>query len=123
MYVNNVGEYVMHNNPLTTPPPADVGVGTVTFGAGLLAKPVGLRSAGPQIAMLALGMDGLGYTCANWVTCFQVGAPVTMSGPQIAQLVFSSAQPSGGSQATAGVRWSRFFEQNFRVDKWSLCRG
>jgi hypothetical protein len=20
-------------------------------------------------------------------------------------------------------RWSRFFEQNFRVDEWSLCRG
>jgi hypothetical protein len=22
-----------------------------------------------------------------------------------------------------GQRWSRVFEQNFRVDKWNLCRG
>jgi len=24
---------------------------------------------------------------------------------------------------TVGVRWLRLSEQNFRVDKWSLCRG
>jgi hypothetical protein len=22
-----------------------------------------------------------------------------------------------------GLRWLRLFEQDFRVDKWSLCRG
>ena len=27
-------------------------------------------------------------------------------------------------QATQGVkRWSRLSEQNFRIDKWSVCRG
>jgi hypothetical protein len=25
--------------------------------------------------------------------------------------------------ALDGVRWSRLFEQFFRVDKWNLCRG
>ena len=25
--------------------------------------------------------------------------------------------------ALRGVSWSRLSEQNFRIDKWSLCRG
>ena len=28
-----------------------------------------------------------------------------------------------GSDKVEGKRWSRLSEQNFRVDKWSLCRG
>src|ERR1700676_5481570 len=27
------------------------------------------------------------------------------------------------SKETKGLSWSRLSEQNFRIDKWSLCRG
>jgi hypothetical protein len=33
------------------------------------------------------------------------------------------AWPSVETLAKVTQRWSRFFEQNFRVDEWSLCRG
>jgi hypothetical protein len=28
-----------------------------------------------------------------------------------------------GEKAVAAKRWARLFEQPFRVDKWSVCRG
>ena len=32
-------------------------------------------------------------------------------------------KPNGYIVYTKGVNWSRLSEQQFRVDKWSLCRG
>ena len=35
----------------------------------------------------------------------------------------ATALPDREAGTLCGQRWSRLSEQNFRVDKWSLCRG
>src|SRR5262249_38190138 len=76
----------------------------------------GAEYGGIQLTGLAFGMEGLGYACANWVTCLQMGAPMTMSGPQIAQQVLSAAAPQGSVQGGAsggGGGWGSFaYAQN-----------
>jgi hypothetical protein len=41
----------------------------------------------------------------------------------IAQMRFRIEATPMHAELEPGVSWSRLSEQNFRVDKWSLCRG
>ena len=53
-------------------------------------------------------MTALSFVCDD-PAALKVGA--THKGMTAKTVIPSEAQ-----------RWSRFFEQNFRVDKWNLCR-
>jgi hypothetical protein len=46
-----------------------------------------------------------------------------LTGNPLGSRVGGHTQPQKFSAGKADERWSRFFEQNFRVAKWNLCRG
>jgi len=39
------------------------------------------------------------------------------------EAIAAFTSPAANRRSSSALRWLRLSEQNFRVDKWSLCRG
>jgi RHS repeat-associated protein len=99
MYANDLGQYLLNNMP--SEETGKIAVDGTVVVAGAVAQMLPFTNpVSTQLMLGSVALQGLDYVCANAITCRTVGAPPNLSGPQIAQQVLSTLNPT--AQITPG---------------------